>query len=105
MTLRLGEIQADVAALAAIARGVSVLELEVAAIAERVAGVEADTDPLGPRLAALQQSLDALAATVDSAVSLLPDPDVAGPARPRTRRARRHRRVLTRAVRAGRMRG
>ena len=78
VTLRLGEIQADVAALAAIARGVSVLELEVAAIAERVAGVEADTDPLGPRLAALQESLDTLAATVDSAVSLLPDPDAPG---------------------------
>ena len=75
VTLRLGEIQADVAALAAVARGVGVLELEVAAIGRRVASVERDTDPLGPRLAALQRSLDALAATVDSAVALLPDPD------------------------------
>ena len=75
VTLRLGEIQSDVAALAGIARGVSALELEVAAVAERLASVEADTGPLGERLAAIQQSLDTLAATVDAAVALLPDPD------------------------------
>ena len=75
MTVRLGELQSDVAALAGIARGVDALALEVAAVADRLASVEADTGPVGARLAAIQQSVDTLAATVDSAVALLPDPD------------------------------
>ena len=57
ITVRLGQIQSDVAELPAIARELGALR------------------PVPAQLDALQRSVDELAATVDGAAALLPDPD------------------------------